>query len=82
MQQKFESYSLVARSSHFSGCFWFFAPKFWEVAEVYKLFFSSKRNATSVVLTMSGGGDTQTLLDGKKKLHTQVVGMQKLSDFP
>ena len=43
-----------------------------------------KRNAASVVLTMLGGGDTQTLLDGKKLnfMHSQVVGMQKISDFP
>ena len=34
---------------------------------------------------MLGGGDIQTLLDGKKKLNSmqlQVVGTQKLSDFP
>ena len=33
---------------------------------------------------MLGGRDTQTLLDGKNKLnfmHSQVVGMQKPSDF-
>ena len=58
---------LVARSSHLSGCFWLFAPKFWEVVGTYELLFCSKRNAALVVLTMLGGGDTQTLLDGKKK---------------
>ena len=34
---------------------------------------------------MLGSGDTQTLLDSKKKLnfmHSQVVGMQTISDFP
>ena len=35
---------------------------------------------------MLGGGDTQTLLGGKKKIlnfvHLQVAGMQKLSNFP
>ena len=49
----------------------------------YKLSFCLKKNAASVVLTMLGGGDTQTLLDDKKFniMHSQVVGMQKLSDF-
>ena len=28
--------SLVARKSHLSGCFWLFAPKFWEVVGTYK----------------------------------------------
>ena len=34
---------------------------------------------------MLGDRDTQTILDGKKKLNfmnSQAVGMQKLSDFP
>ena len=34
---------------------------------------------------MWGDGDTKTILDGKKNLnfvHSQVVGMQKLSNFP
>ena len=38
-------------------------------------------NVVSVVVTMWGGGDTKTLLAGKKKLnimHSQAVGMQKL----
>ena len=43
-----------------------FALKFWEVVRTYKLLFSLKRNTASVVLTMLGGGDTKTLLDGKK----------------
>ena len=51
--------------SHLSGCFWLFALKFREVAGTYELLFCSKRNAASVVLTMLGSGDTQTLLDGK-----------------
>ena len=33
-----------------------------------QLSFCLKRNAASVVLTMLGGGNTQTLLDGKKNL--------------
>ena len=53
----------MARLNLLSGCFWLFALKFWEVAGTYELSFCSKRNA--VVLTMLGGGDTQTLLDGK-----------------
>ena len=61
-----EMKSLMARKSHLSGCFWLFAPKFWEVVGTYKLSFCPKRNAASVVLTMWGGRDTQTLLDGKK----------------
>ena len=32
----------------------------------YELSLCSKRNAASVVLTMLGGADTETLLDGKK----------------
>ena len=55
------------------------------MAGTYKLSFFSKRDAASVVLTMLGGGDIQTLLDGKKNLNSmqlQVVGTQKLSDFP
>ena len=44
------------------GCFWIF-PKFWVVG-TYELFFCSTINAVSVVLTMLGDGDTQTLLDG------------------
>ena len=61
----------MARSSYLSGCFWFFALKFWEVAGTYKLLFCSKRDAASVVLTMLGSGDTETLLDGKEyfELH-------------
>ena len=38
-----------------------------------------------MVLTMLGGGDTETLLDGLKKfnfMHSQAVGTQELSDFP
>ena len=45
-----------------------FCPKIWEVAGTYELLFCLKKNAASVVLTMLSGGDTQTLLDGKKKL--------------
>ena len=46
--------------------------------------FCLKRDAASVVLTIFSGGDTQTLLDGKKLnfMHSQSVGMQKLSNFP
>ena len=42
-----------------------FAPKFWEVVGTYELLFHLKKNAASVVLTMLGGGNTQTLLDDK-----------------
>ena len=42
-----------------------FLPQIWEVVGTYELLFCLKRNAASVVLTMLGGGDTQTLLDGK-----------------
>ena len=34
----------------------------------YELSFCSKRNAASVVLTMLGGGDIQTLQHSKKKI--------------
>ena len=44
----------------------FFAVKFWEVVGIYELSFFLKKNAASLVLTVLGGGDTQTLLDGKK----------------
>ena len=54
------------------------------MAGTYELSFCLKRNAASVVLTMLNGGDTQTLLDDKKKfeLYALAVGMQKLSNFP
>ena len=55
------------------------------MAGTYKLLFCLKRNAASLVLTILGGGDTQTLLAGKEILnfmHSWVVGPQKLSDFP
>ena len=55
------------------------------VGEAYELSFCSKRNAASVVLTMWGDGDTETLLGDKKSLnfmHSQVLGIQKLSNFP
>ena len=58
---------LLVLVSHLSGCFWLFALKFWEVVGTYRLSFCLKRNAASVVPTMLGGGDTQTLLDGKKR---------------
>ena len=66
------------------GCFWLFYPKILGGGGAYELAFYSKRNAALVVLTMLGGGNTQTLLDGKKNelMHSQVVEMQKLSDFP
>ena len=63
--------------------FWLFVPKFWEVVGTYKLLVCSQK--ASVVLTMLGDRDTQTLLDGKEMLnliHLQVVVMQKLSNFP
>ena len=63
-----------------SGSFWLFAPKFWEVMVTYELIFCAKRNADSVVLTIWCGGDTQTLLDGKKKieLYTLTGGGDKI----
>ena len=54
----------MARWNHFSGYFWLFAPKFWEMVGTYEWLCCPKGNATSVVLTMGDGGDTQTLLDG------------------
>ena len=48
--------------SHLSGCFWLFAPKFWEVIHTYEWWFCSKMNAAWMVGTVIGGGDTQHLL--------------------
>ena len=63
-----------------SGYFWFFALKFWEIVVIYELLFCLK---LQVGLTMLGGGDTETQLDGKKSLTlSSLVGMQKRSDFP
>ena len=39
----------------------------------YKLLFCWKRNAASVVLTVLGGRDTQTVLDGKKQLNLKII---------
>ena len=36
----------------FSGCFWLFGPKFWEVARTYKWSLHSKMNEASVVGTL------------------------------
>ena len=49
-----------------TASFWLFALKFWEVVGTYEMSFCSKRNAALVALTILGGADTQTLLDGKK----------------
>ena len=71
---------LLACKSHLSGCFWLFAPKFLEVMGTYKLSFCWKRNAASAVLTIWGGGDTQTPLGGKKILNfmcLQAVGIHE-----
>ena len=38
---------------------WFFAPKFWEVAGTYESSFFSKVHAPWAVVTMWGGGDTK-----------------------
>ena len=62
------------------GCFWLFAQKFWEVVGTYKLSFCSKRNAASVVLTMWGDGDTETLLGDKKKFELYAFSGYK--NFP
>ena len=40
---------------------WFFAPKFWEVAGTYESSFFPKVHAPWAVVTMWGGGDTKTL---------------------
>ena len=55
----------MARWSHLSGLL-FLAPKFWEVVGAYESFFCSKKNTARVVWTITGDGDTQTLLAGKK----------------
>ena len=46
--------------------FGFLPQNFGRWLVTYELSFYLKRNAASVVLTMLGSGDTQTLLDGKK----------------
>ena len=81
--------------AHLSGCSWFFAPKFWEMAGTYELSFCLKRNAASMVLTLWGDVDTQKVLDGWKIIwtlcthrqwrqnlnfmHSQAVETQKLT---
>ena len=45
----------------------------------YELSFCLKRNAASVVLTMLVGGDTQTLLDGKK---IELYALKNFLIFP
>ena len=60
-------------------------PKLLEVVGHYEVSFCLKMNATRVVWTIIGGGDTQTLLAGKKKLsfmHSQVVGCKNFVIFP
>ena len=37
----------MVRQSHLSGCFWLFAPKFWEVAGTHKLFYCHSMNVGS-----------------------------------
>ena len=56
------------------GAFELFAPEYLEVVGTYKLSSCLKRNAASVVLTMLGGRDTQTLLDGKKIEYYALAG--------
>ena len=58
--------NFLLTTSFLVGCFWLFALKFWQVAGACESSFCSKRNAASLVLTVLGGGDTQTLLDGKE----------------
>ena len=67
---------LVACESHLSGCFWCFAPKFWEMARTHKSFFCHSMNAGSMIGTLKpyhmlnnlfeliahkGSGDEKTL---------------------
>ena len=48
----------------------FFAPKFWEVTGTYEWWFCPKMNVAWSMGTITGGGDTQTLLDVLKKFWT------------
>ena len=50
-----------------------FLPKIWKVVGTYELLYCSNRNATLVVLRILGGGDIQTLLDGKRKFAIYAV---------
>ena len=59
--------------SHLSGCFWLFAPKFWEVVGTYEWYFCSFMNAAWVLGTIRGGEDTQTLLAVWRKLWTSCT---------
>ena len=48
------------------GCFWLFAPKFWEVVGTYESFFCHSITAGLGVGIPWGDGDTQTLPYAKK----------------
>ena len=76
--------SLVAGRSHLSGCFWLFAPKFWEVVWPTNCHFALKWMQLKWCRQSIDGGDTQTLLVGKKILnlmHPQAVGTEKFHNF-
>ena len=60
-----------------SGCFWLFASKFWEVVWRYKWWFYSKMNAASVVGTITGYCDIQTLLVVKNNFELCVLVVKK-----
>ena len=79
--ETFTTKYLVACYSHLSGCFWFFVPKFWEVEGTYKFPFCLTMNAAWVVWTIIGGGDTQLLLIGKKKLNFMHLGWWGCKNF-
>ena len=54
----------------FGVAFGFLAPKFWEVAETYELFFCHFMNAGSVMGIPWGGGDTQIIPYAKEFIWT------------
>ena len=62
----------VVAQSHLSGCYWLFAPEFWEVTRNYKSFFFHSMNAVSVVGIPWGGEDTQTLPYAKEFINTML----------
>ena len=50
-----------------------FPPEFWEVVGTNESSFCLKMNAAWVVWTITGGGDTQTLLAGKEKIELYAL---------
>ena len=77
-----EHFSSWLESSY--GCFWLFAPKFWQVAGTYKSLFCLKMNAAWDVVTMWGGVDTQTITITTWFIQIFVLGRwrQKLVLMP